>query len=167
MRISLYDDVSSRCQRGFNAIWPPAHAFSPQQAVGVRYGLAMGEPLPVHGALLGVDPARAESIRVAVGDRARVTAAAEAARTLGDPTRLAIAMTLLFGDELCVSDIAWIVERRQNLVSHHLRQLKDARLAVARRGGRLLLYRLTDGGRLLVETVVGRTKGTQNLVGTD
>lgn len=159
------------CQADVSAdsmqVWPPARAFGPQQALGVRYGLAMGEPLPVHGALLGIDPARAESLRVAVGDRARVTSAAEAARTLGDPTRLAIAMTLLFGDELCVSDIAWIVARRQNLVSHHLRQLKDTRLAMSHRESRLLLYRLTDVGRLLVETMVGRTRAAQNFFGTD
>jgi DNA-binding transcriptional ArsR family regulator len=58
------------------------------------------------------------------------------------------------GDELCVCDLAWIVERAENLVSHHLRALRAAGLVDSRRDGKMVLYRLTDRGRLLLSALV-------------
>jgi DNA-binding transcriptional ArsR family regulator len=65
-------------------------------------------------------------------------------RALGDPTRLMIASALARTDELCVCDLAWITERSQNLVSHHLRTLHHAGLVESQRDGKMVLYRLTD-----------------------
>jgi DNA-binding transcriptional ArsR family regulator len=81
--------------------------------------------------------------------------AAANARALGDPTRLTIATALLSGEELCVCDMAWIVGQSQNLVSHHLRQLKTAGMVSSRRQGRLVMYRLTERGRALTSIVAG------------
>ena len=86
-------------------------------------------------------------------DRARV--AADRARALGDPTRLTLAAALAGGGELCVCDLAWIVERAQNLVSHHLRALRAAGLVSSRREGKMVFYGLTADGRDLVARVVG------------
>ena len=72
------------------------------------------------------------------------------AKALSDPTRLVIATALGAGDELCVCDMAWIVERAENLVSHHLRALRGAGLVDSRREGKMVLYRLTERGRLLL-----------------
>jgi ArsR family transcriptional regulator, lead/cadmium/zinc/bismuth-responsive transcriptional repressor len=104
--------------------------------------------------LLCLDLPHAERIRAALPAMTRVEPAASAARALGDPTRLTIATALRTGDELCVCDMAWVVGQSQNLVSHHLRQLKVAGLVSARRQGRLVMYRLTDRGRVLTAVVL-------------
>lgn len=82
-----------------------------------------------------------------------IEAAAAAARGLGDATRLSIAAALAAGEELCVCDMAWVVGLPQGLVSHHLRQLRNAHLVSSRRQGKLVIYRLTDRGRRLTETL--------------
>jgi ArsR family transcriptional regulator, lead/cadmium/zinc/bismuth-responsive transcriptional repressor len=51
------------------------------------------------------------------------------------------------------------MERAENLISHHLRVLRQAGLVRSRRDGKMVLYAITDGGRELVETVVGETVG--------
>jgi predicted transcriptional regulator len=79
--------------------------------------------------LLCLDVPHAEAIRASLPALEPVEAAAASARALGDPTRLTIATALRRGDELCVCDMAWVVGQSQNLVSHHLRQLKIAGMA--------------------------------------
>ncbi|MCX6468292.1 MAG: metalloregulator ArsR/SmtB family transcription factor [Corynebacteriales bacterium] len=103
--------------------------------------------------LLCLDLPRAEEIRGSLPGLARVEPVAAAARALGDPTRMTIATALFTGGELCVCDVAWIVGQAQNLVSHHLRQLKNAELVTARRQGRLVMYSLTDRSRALVQAL--------------
>jgi DNA-binding transcriptional ArsR family regulator len=104
--------------------------------------------------LLCLDLERAEAIR-----RSRLAPnvagrAADRARALGDPTRLMMAAALEPVDELCVCDLAWIAERSQNLVSHHLRALRAAGLVESRREGRMVLYALTGEGRALLASVL-------------
>jgi DNA-binding transcriptional ArsR family regulator len=82
-----------------------------------------------------------------------VAPAAARARALGDPTRLTLAVALAETDELCVCDLAWIVARPLNLVSHHLRALRRAGLARSRREHRIVFYSLTGEGRALVAAV--------------
>jgi ArsR family transcriptional regulator, lead/cadmium/zinc/bismuth-responsive transcriptional repressor len=65
------------------------------------------------------------------------TAAAYAA--LADPTRLALAPALRGDQELCVCDLAWVGERSQTLVSHHMKQLKLQGLVSARKQGKMTL----------------------------
>lgn len=104
--------------------------------------------------LLCLDLPHAESIRATVPDSAAVQAAADAARGLGDTTRLSIAAALAAGEELCVCDMAWVVGLSQGLVSHHLRQLRNASLVSSRRQGKLVMYRLTERGRQLTAAVL-------------
>lgn len=104
--------------------------------------------------LLCLDLPHAESIRATVPDSATVQAAATAARGLGDATRLSIAAALAAGEELCVCDMAWVVGLSQGLVSHHLRQLKNAALVSSRRQGKLVMYRLTERGHQLTAAVL-------------
>jgi DNA-binding transcriptional ArsR family regulator len=82
-------------------------------------------------------------------------AAAARARALADPTRLSLAVSLRDGGELCVCDLAWISERTQNLVSHHLRALKQEGLAASRRDGKVVFYSLTDLGAEMLQRVLG------------
>jgi len=103
--------------------------------------------------LLCLDLPLAESLRKRRLDDGAARRAAVGFQALGDPTRLTVALALRDGDELCVCDLAWIVERAQNLVSHHLRALRAAGLAEYRRDGKMALYSLTDQGRALLELV--------------
>ena len=54
------------------------------------------------------------------------------------------------GGELCVCDLAWLLGRAPNLVSHHLRTLRAHGLVRSRRDGKLVLYTLTARGRALL-----------------
>jgi ArsR family transcriptional regulator, lead/cadmium/zinc/bismuth-responsive transcriptional repressor len=76
------------------------------------------------------------------------------AKALGDPTRLMTAAALRDAGELCVCDLSWIVERAENLVSHHMRSLRSAGLVAARRDGKMVMYSLTPRGRALVDVVL-------------
>jgi DNA-binding transcriptional ArsR family regulator len=106
--------------------------------------------------LLCLDLPVAEAIRASTLERTHgLRAAAERARGLADPTRLSLAAALAEADELCVCDLAWIAERSQNLVSHHLRALRSHGLVESRRSGKMVMYSLTPAGRALLAAVLG------------
>jgi DNA-binding transcriptional ArsR family regulator len=100
--------------------------------------------------LICLDLPKAEAIRAKRPSEREARALAAGFRALGDPTRLTIALALGETDELCVCDLAWIVERAENLVSHHLRALRAAGLADYRRDGKMALYSLTGQGQALL-----------------
>jgi ArsR family transcriptional regulator len=62
-------------------------------------------------------------------------------RVIGDPTRMAI-LEELGTDECCVCDLAEALGVTQPLLSHHLRQLRDAGLIRDRKDGRWTYYRI-------------------------
>jgi len=104
--------------------------------------------------LLCLDLDKAERLRrerLAVDEAEK---AASFARALADPTRLAIAAALAGTDELCVCDLAWVMGRAHNLVSHHVRVLRAAGLVRSRREGKMVMYALTARGRTLLATVL-------------
>ena len=105
--------------------------------------------------LLCLDLPRAEELRKARLELGVVEQLAGAAKALGDPTRLPLAAALRDGEELCVCDLSWVVERSENLVSHHVRALRAAGLVRSRREGKMVIYALTDRGRELLEVSVG------------
>jgi len=107
--------------------------------------------------LLCLDLPRAEAIRRGRLDAEGALEASERARALSDPIRLMLAAALREGGELCVCDLAWISERAQNLVSHHLRVLRSRGLVTSRRDGKLVMYSLTEGGRSLLGAVLGES----------
>ena len=108
-----------------------------------------------HCDLLCLDLPRAESLRRRRLADDAAERAAEGARALSDPTRLTLAAALRDADgELCVCDLAWVAERSQKLVSHHVRQLRAAGLVRSRRDGKMVMYGLTDRGRALVDVVL-------------
>jgi len=107
-----------------------------------------------HCELLWLDLPVAERLRSQRLEPDASTRAAALASALGDPTRLSLAATLLDADELCVCDLAWIVERPQALVSHHARLLRERGLLRSRRDGKMVLYSLTDEGRELLTSVL-------------
>jgi DNA-binding transcriptional ArsR family regulator len=68
---------------------------------------------------------------------------AEIFKLLGDTTRVKI-LEVLSKRELCVCDIAAVVEMGQSAVSHQLRLLRNARLVRYRREGKMAWYSLDD-----------------------
>ncbi len=104
--------------------------------------------------LLCLDLSRAEALRQQRLSGSTAEAAAIRAAALGDPTRLAAAVALRDGEELCVCDLAWVLERPDKVVSHHVRKLRTAGLVRSRRDGRMVMYALTDAGRALLGAVV-------------
>ena len=103
--------------------------------------------------LLCLDLEQAEALRQNRVALDVVEGAAAGARALADPTRLTLAAALR-GTELCVCDLAWVLEKPQNLVSHHVRALRAAGLACSRRDGKMVMYSLTERGEALVASVL-------------
>jgi DNA-binding transcriptional ArsR family regulator len=110
--------------------------------------------------LLCLDLPKAEALRARRPDDGQLRALADRAKALGDPTRLSIASALAGTDELCVCDLAWVTERPENLVSHHLRALRAAGLAASRRDGKMVMYAVTDAGRALLAAVLVEAPAT-------
>nr|WP_243137512.1 metalloregulator ArsR/SmtB family transcription factor [Desulfofundulus thermobenzoicus] len=78
--------------------------------------------------------------------RARVLEVAglsEIFKVLGDETRTKI-LYLLSHRELCVCDLATVLEMSLPAISHHLRLLKAFRLVKYRREGKMVYYSLDD-----------------------
>lgn len=76
-------------------------------------------------------------------DESDVAHVADTFQILASPTRLRI-VEALAGRELCVCDLAAVVESSPSSVSHHLRQLRQMRLVRHRKEGRMAYYRLDD-----------------------
>ena len=104
--------------------------------------------------LLCLDVPLAERLRRSRLSVESAEPASARAAALADPTRLMLAASLDEGGELCVCDLAWVAERSQNLVSHHLRRLRTDGLVRSRREGKMVLYALTDEGRVLLRAVL-------------
>jgi ArsR family transcriptional regulator, lead/cadmium/zinc/bismuth-responsive transcriptional repressor len=80
--------------------------------------------------------------RALVSERAAEALAATFS-VLGDPTRVRL-LDALAQQEMCVCELAEIVNSSESAVSHQLRLLRSLRLVRSRRSGRLVFYRLDD-----------------------
>ena len=78
---------------------------------------------------------------------------AEVFKVFGDSTRIKI-LYVLFEAELCVCDIAQLLNMTQSAISHQLRILKQNRLVKNRRDGKSVFYSLADGH---VKTIISRS----------
>ena len=73
-------------------------------------------------------------------------------KVFGDPTRIRILYALSAG-ELCVCDIASVLNMTQSAISHQLRVLKQIKLVKFRRDGKTVYYSLADTH---VETILSQ-----------
>nr|MBP3599296.1 winged helix-turn-helix transcriptional regulator [Eubacterium sp.] len=64
-------------------------------------------------------------------------------KIFGDSTRIKI-MYLLLKSEMCVCDIADVLNMNQSAISHQLRVLKQNKLVKNRREGKSMIYSLAD-----------------------
>ncbi|MYL51852.1 metalloregulator ArsR/SmtB family transcription factor [Pontibacillus yanchengensis] len=65
-------------------------------------------------------------------------------KALSDATRMKIAYALSIEKELCVCDVANIIGSTTATASHHLRLLRNMKLAKYRKEGKLVFYSLAD-----------------------
>ena len=77
---------------------------------------------------------------------------AELFKVFGDTTRIRI-LYVLFEAEMCVCDIAEILNMTQSAISHQLKVLKQAKLVRNRREGKQIYYSLADDH---VRTIIGQ-----------
>ena len=68
---------------------------------------------------------------------------AELFKIFGDSTRIRI-LFVLFEAEVCVCDLAKVLNMTQSAISHQLRALKNAKLVTSRREGKTVFYSLAD-----------------------
>ncbi len=64
-------------------------------------------------------------------------------KAFSDSTRIKI-LYALFQEELCVCDLAALLDMTQSAISHQLRVLKSNRLVKFRREGKVIYYSLSD-----------------------
>ena len=77
---------------------------------------------------------------------------AELFKVFGDSTRIKI-LYALFEAEMCVCDIAQLLNMNQSAISHQLRVLKQSQLVKYRREGKTVFYSLADDH---VRTILGQ-----------
>ena len=93
-----------------------------------------------------------EKVAPEMPDEERLYDLAELFKVFGDTTRIRI-LYVLFESEMCVCDIAALLNMTQSAISHQLRILKQARLVRSRRDGKTVFYSLDDDH---VRTVIGQ-----------
>ena len=90
-----------------------------------------------------MDDERVARARARMHDEQTIVELAETFKVLSDPTRVRI-LHALAEEELCVCDIAAVVEATQSAISHQLRILRAARLVKSRKDGKMVYCSLDD-----------------------
>ena len=83
------------------------------------------------------------SARKAIYNDRQTMGLSEIFKVLSDPTRLRIVFALS-KEELCVCDIAALLQMTDSAISHQLRLLKTLRLVKYRKKGKMAYYSLDD-----------------------
>lgn len=103
-------------------------------------------------AVRSVDAAKvaaAKARALPIDELERIT---ELFRLIGEPTRVRLLCALVEAGEMCVCDLAAVVEAPATLVSHALRLLRMAGIVRAPHDGRMIFHSLTDAHvRLLLD----------------
>jgi ArsR family transcriptional regulator len=82
-------------------------------------------------------------VRDGLSDDRQLQKAAELFKVCADPSRLKIINALLL-NEMCVCDVAALMDMTQPAVSHHLKVLRQTELVKYRREGKVVYYSLND-----------------------
>ncbi|MBR2495666.1 MAG: winged helix-turn-helix transcriptional regulator [Clostridia bacterium] len=93
-----------------------------------------------------VDVVHQEKLNIAAKNmpsEERLYDVAELFKVFGDSTRTKI-ISALFSNELCVCDIAKLLNMTKSAVSHQLRILRTSKLVKARKSGKEVFYSLSD-----------------------
>lgn len=90
-----------------------------------------------------IDKDVAQSIIDKMPEESELYDLADLFKVFGDSTRIKI-LYALYENEMCVYDIANILNMTQSAISHQLRILKQNRLVKYRKEGKTVLYTLAD-----------------------
>ena len=90
--------------------------------------------------------------RSKVPDEDTMTALSDSFKNFGDSTRIKIVSALMAG-ELCVADIAEVLEISASAISHQLRILRQAKIVRSRRVGKQIYYSIEDNHVGILYTV--------------
>ena len=112
----------------------------------------MAEETNLNGAYLHVHDQVVAQVRETLPPEQTLSDLAELFKIFGDSTRIKI-LYVLFESEMCVCDIAQLLNMSQSAISHQLRALKQAKLVRYRREGKQVFYSLSDGH---VRTILGQ-----------
>ncbi|MDR1068329.1 MAG: metalloregulator ArsR/SmtB family transcription factor [Clostridiales Family XIII bacterium] len=82
-------------------------------------------------------------VRAGLSSDVQLKSTAEMFKAVSDPTRLKIINALILS-EMCVCDIAALMDMTQPAVSHHLKVLRQLQLVKYRREGKIVYYALDD-----------------------
>ena len=84
-----------------------------------------------------------ERVEKVMPDEQQLLDLSEFFKVFGDSTRIKI-LYVLSQSEMCVCDIATLLQMGQSAISHQLRVLKQMRLVSFRREGKTVFYKLAD-----------------------
>ncbi len=84
-----------------------------------------------------------EKVRGVLPSAENLSLLADFFKVFGDQTRIKI-LSSLAESEMCVCDIAYLLNMTQSAISHQLRVLKQARLVKNRKDGKVVYYSLDD-----------------------
>ena len=84
-----------------------------------------------------------EKVEKVMPDEQQLLDLSEFFKVFGDSTRIKI-LYVLSQSEMCVCDIASLLQMGQSAISHQLRVLKQMRLVNFRRDGKTVFYSLSD-----------------------
>ena len=84
-----------------------------------------------------------EAVRCHMPEDELLDSISDTFKVFGDKTRIKI-LYVLHTCELCVCDIAQLLDMNQSAISHQLRVLKQMRLVSFRRDGKTVFYKLAD-----------------------
>ena len=84
-----------------------------------------------------------EKVEGVMPDEQQLLDLSEFFKIFGDSTRIKI-LYVLSQSEMCVCDIATLLQMGQSAISHQLRFLKQARLVKSRKNGKTVYYALCD-----------------------
>ena len=101
----------------------------------------MSEPDHAHP----VDPARVAHARGRLPGREETAQLTSVLSLMADPTRARVLFALDMVEELCVGDLALVLEANEDAVGYALRLLRTAGLVSNRKQGRVVYYRLAAG----------------------
>lgn len=91
-------------------------------------------------------------VREGLEDNLKLQELADLFKVFGDATRIRI-LSILLQSEMCVCDMAEILEISQSAISHQLRVLKQAKLVKNRRSGKTVFYSLADSH---IQTIISQ-----------
>jgi DNA-binding transcriptional ArsR family regulator len=91
-----------------------------------------------------IERAKVEAVRSKMKTERFFHDLAETFRAMSDPTRTKIIYALCLEKELCVHDIATIIETTNSAISHQLRILRNMKLVKYNKVGRVAYYSLDD-----------------------